>query len=120
MLWDEVRDRLKDPPTKLSGGQQRLCLARVLAMRPRILLLDEPTANIDVHNTVKIEEALKELVREEGLTIVLVTHMPSQARRVGDYVAILYDGRIEEFGRAKEVCSAPRTEAGRRVLSMAG
>jgi len=117
MLWDEVRDRLRDPPTKLSGGQQqRLCLARAIAMKPRILLLDEPTANIDVYNTVKIENALKSLVNELGMTVVLVTHMPQQALRIGDYVAVMYDGRIVEFGPVDQVSLNPRSEITKRLL----
>ncbi len=117
MLWDEVKDRLKDPPTRLSGGQQqRLCLARALAMKPRLLLLDEPTANIDVYNAVKIENALKSLVEGLGMTIILVTHMPQQALRIGDYIAVMYDGRIVEFGSVDEVSLNPKSEVTRRLL----
>lgn len=118
MLWDEVKDRLKDPPTKLSGGQQqRLCLARALAMKPKVLLLDEPTANIDVNNAVMIENALRDLVREEGITVVLVTHMPQQAVRVGDYIAVMYDGKVVEYGRAKEVASRPQHPFTRKLFN---
>jgi len=118
MLWEEVKDRLKDPPTKLSGGQQqRLCLARALAMKPKVLLLDEPTANIDVSNAVMIENALKHLVREEGITVVLVTHMPQQALRVGDYVAVMYDGSVVEYGRAGEIASSPKHSFTKKLFS---
>ncbi len=118
MLWDEVKDRLNEPPTKLSGGQQqRLCLARALAMKPKVLLLDEPTANIDVGNASMIEEALVNLVKEEGLTVILVTHMPQQALRVGDYVAVMYDGKIVEYGRPEEVATNPRHAFTRKLFS---
>lgn len=109
MLWDEVKNRLRDYPHALSGGQrQRLCLARALAAKPEILLLDEPTANIDPSNTFKIEESLREL--KEDLTIIMVTHMPHQAARVADHVALLYGGVIVEEGPAKEVFMNPRNE----------
>ncbi len=108
MLWDEVKNRLGDPPSKLSGGQrQRLSLARALAVKPEILLLDEPTANVDPVNAVKIEEAIRSLVREEGITVVFVTHMPSQAVRVSDYLVFLYGGRVVEQGPSREVALNP-------------
>lgn len=116
MLWDEVKDRLKDPPWKLSGGQkQRLCLARALAMKPKVLLLDEPTANIDPVNTLKIEEALRSL-REEGMTIVLVTHMPHQAVRVSDHMIVMYNGEVVEEGPTEEVAINPRHEITFKIL----
>ncbi|MGC8975937.1 MAG: phosphate ABC transporter ATP-binding protein [Thermoprotei archaeon] len=109
MLWDEVKNRLREYPHALSGGQrQRLCLARALAAKPDILLLDEPTANIDPSNTLKIEESLREL--KEELTIVMVTHIPHQAIRVADYVALLYGGSIVEEGPAREVFMNPEHE----------
>lgn len=115
MLWDEVKNRLKDYPHALSGGQrQRLCLARALAAKPDILLLDEPTANVDPSNTLKIEDSLREL-REE-LTIVMVTHMPHQAVRVADYVALLYGGTVVEEGPAREVFMNPKHEVTNNFL----
>ncbi|ASJ12214.1 phosphate ABC transporter ATP-binding protein [Thermococcus thioreducens] len=108
-LWDEVKDRLDDYPSNLSGGQrQRLVIARALAMRPKVLLMDEPTANIDPVGTQKIEELLFEL--KEDYTIVLVTHSPAQAARVSDYVAFLYLGDLIEVGPTRKVFENPEHE----------
>jgi phosphate transport system ATP-binding protein len=117
MLWDEVKNRLHDLPWRLSGGQQqRLCLARALAMKPRILLLDEPTANIDPANTAQLEDALRALRRDENITVVIVTHMPHQAIRVSDYIAMFYDGRVVEEGPTGEIAISPREDITRRFL----
>ena len=103
-LWDEVRDRLKAPAPSLSGGQQqRLCIARALAMRPKILLMDEPTSNLDPVSAKKIEDLIVELKR--GMTVVIVTHDQSQARRVADYAALLLTGRLVKQGPTHEVLS---------------
>lgn len=108
-LWDEVRDRLDMPAGKLSGGQQqRLCIARALAMRPRAILMDEPTSNLDPVATAKIESLITEL--KEILTVVLVTHNPFQASRVSDYVAFIYDGRLIESGSASKIFTRPESE----------
>ncbi|MCS7106894.1 MAG: phosphate ABC transporter ATP-binding protein [Acidilobaceae archaeon] len=117
MLWDEVKGRLKDPPWRLSGGQQqRLCLARALALKPRLLLLDEPTANIDPVNTLKIEEALRNIRKEEGITIFMVTHMPQQAIRLADYTVMMYDGKVVEGGPTEEIAINPKHEVTKRFL----
>lgn len=108
MLWDEVKDRLNDTPDKLSGGQkQRLALARALALKPKILLLDEPTANIDPQNSRKLEESIRRITVEEGITVIMVTHTPQQALRVSDYVAFIYNGKLVEYGKTKEVALNP-------------
>ncbi len=117
MLWDEVKNRLHDPPWRLSGGQQqRLCLARALAMKSRILLLDEPTANIDPVNTAQLEDALRTLRRDENITVVIVTHMPHQAIRISDYIVMFYDGRVVEEGPTGEIAISPREDITRRFL----
>ncbi|HIH72396.1 MAG: phosphate ABC transporter ATP-binding protein [Thermococcales archaeon 44_46] len=108
-LWDEVKDRLKDYPSSLSGGQrQRLVIARALAMKPKILLMDEPTANIDPVGTSKIEELLFELRKD--YTIVLVTHSPAQAARISNYVGFLYSGELIEVGPTRKVFENPEHE----------
>lgn len=92
-LWDEVKDTLKKSAERLSGGQQqRLCLARVLALRPEVLLLDEPTASLDVHSGRHIEEVLLEIARD--YTVIMVSHGLSQARRLGSKIMICKEGRI--------------------------
>jgi len=106
-LWDEVKDRLHEPARVLSGGQQqRLCIARALAMKPKILLMDEPTSNLDPVGSSKIEELMIEL--KKIVTIILVTHYPFQASRVSDYVAFIYDGQIIETGPAEEIFTRPK------------
>ncbi|MET1128811.1 MAG: phosphate ABC transporter ATP-binding protein [Thermoproteota archaeon] len=111
MLWDEVKDRLHEPPTRLSGGQQqRLALARTLALRPKVLLLDEPTANIDPQNARKLEQSVRRVAVEEDITVVVVTHTPQQALRVSDYVAFIYEGKLVEFGRTRDVALKPSHE----------
>jgi len=108
-LWDEVKDRLHTLAIKLSGGQQqRLCIARALAMKPKVILMDEPTSNLDPVATSKIEELVIEL--KEYLTVVLVTHNPFQASRVSDYVAFMYDGAILEVGSVDEIFTKPKNK----------
>lgn len=115
MLWNEVKDRLHDYPHQLSGGQrQRLCLARAIAMKPKILLLDEPTANIDPVNARKLEEAIISL--KDEITVVMVTHSSHQAARVADHVAIIYDGKVVEQGPAKHLFLHPLTDIGQKIL----
>ena len=115
MLWDEVKSRLHEYPHQLSCGQkQRLCLARALAMKPKLLLLDEPTANIDPVNARKLENAIVSL--KDEVTVVMVTHSPYQAARVADYVAVLYDGMVVEQGPAQQLFLRPTTDIAQKLL----
>jgi phosphate transport system ATP-binding protein len=105
-LWDEVKDYLRQPGTAISGGQQqRLCIARALAVEPEILLMDEPTSAIDPIATARIEELINTL--KATYTIVIVTHNMQQAARVSDYTAFFYQGHIVEFGPTQRIFTAP-------------
>ena len=106
-LWDEVKDRLRTSALGLSGGQQqRLCIARALANRPEVLLLDEPCSALDPIATQKIEELLYELKGE--LTIVIVTHNLQQAARVSDRTAFFYLGQLVEMDATQRIFTSPR------------
>ena len=108
-LWDEVKDRLHSPATRLSiGQQQRLCLARGLAVEPEIILGDEPTSALDPVSTQRIEELFLQL--KDNYTLVLVTHILRQARRVSDYIAFIYMGEIIEFGPTEELLLNPKEQ----------
>jgi phosphate transport system ATP-binding protein len=108
-LWDEVKDRLHTSALALSGGQQqRLCVARAVAPRPEVLLLDEPTASLDPAGTQHIEELCHELKRD--YTIVIVTHNMQQAARVSDFTAFLYLGELIEHGPTPQLFTKPRVE----------
>ncbi|HXG43532.1 MAG TPA: phosphate ABC transporter ATP-binding protein PstB [Gemmatimonadales bacterium] len=108
-LWDEVKDRLHASAMALSGGQQqRLCIARSLAPRPEVLLLDEPTASLDPAGTQRIEELLFELKRE--VTIVIVTHNLQQAARVSDTTTFFYLGTMVETGPTRQIFTRPAQE----------
>ncbi len=108
-LWEEVKDRLDDPAVALSGGQQqRLCLARVLANQPEVILLDEPTSGLDPISTAKVEAALQEL--KKTTTIVLVPHSVQQAARMADYAAFFLQGDLIEYGRGKDLFTNPQDQ----------
>jgi len=108
-LWDEVRDKLDQSGLSLSGGQQqRLCIARVIATKPEVLLLDEPTAALDPISTSKIETLIDELTPE--FTVVIVTHNMQQAARASDYTAYMYLGEMLEFGKTSEIFIRPRRQ----------
>jgi len=112
-LWAEVKDRLNESAMALSGGQQqRLCIARALATRPRVILLDEPTASLDPLSTQKVEELVYEL--RNTVSVVIVTHNMQQAARVSDMTAFLLAGELVEMSSTRELFTAPadaRTEA---------
>ncbi len=96
VLWDEIYDRLDDPAASISGGQQqRLCLARVLALKPEVILLDEPTSALDPVSTAKIEEFLEKAKKD--YTILLVPHNQQQAARMADQAAFFLQGELVEY-----------------------
>ena len=114
-LWDEVKNRLDSPASKLSiGQQQRLCLARGLAVEPSIILGDEPTSALDPISSKWIEEKFVEL--KNDYTIVMVTHILRQARRIADYVIFMYMGEIIEHGPAEQVLENPREDITREYV----
>jgi phosphate transport system ATP-binding protein len=114
-LWNEVKDRLHQPATRLSTGQQqRLCLARGLAVEPEILLGDESTSALDPISAQHIEERLVEL--KQNYTIVLVTHILRQAKRLADYVIFMYLGEVIESGPVQQVFENPQQERTRAYL----
>ena len=108
-IWDEVKDRLKKSALGMSGGQQqRLCIARALAVQPKILLMDEPTSALDPISTSKIEDLAIELKKE--YTIVIVTHNMQQAVRISDNTAFFLLGDLVEYGNTEEMFSKPKNK----------
>lgn len=106
-IWDEVKDRLKKSALGMSGGQQqRLCIARALAVEPEVLLMDEPTSALDPISTAKVEELVSELKKQ--YTIVIVTHNMQQAVRVSDRTAFFLLGELVEFGGTEQLFSMPK------------
>ncbi len=106
-LWDEAKDRLHENALKMSGGQQqRLVIARAIAVEPEILLLDEPASALDPISTLKIEELMNEL--KSRFTILIVTHNMQQAARVSDYTAFMHLGNLIEFGDTNMIFTNPR------------
>ena len=115
-LWEEVKDRLNEPAARLSvGQQQRLCLARGLAVGPEIILGDEPTSALDPQSSQNVERRLIELKAE--YTVIVVTHILRQAKRIADYIAFLYLGELVEHGPAAEVFANPRDPRTRAYLT---
>ena len=110
-IWDETKDRLKKSALGMSGGQQRLCIARALAVEPEIILMDEPTSALDPISTSRIEELVMELKKD--YTIVMVTHNMQQAVRVSDNTAFFLMGEVVEYNNTEKLFSIPadkRTE----------
>jgi phosphate transport system ATP-binding protein len=108
-LWEEVADRLQDDATGLSlGQQQRLCIARVLAMQPEVILMDEPCSALDPQATLRIEELMQEL--KKNYTIVIVTHNMQQAARASDWVGFFLLGELLEYGATKDVFTNPQDQ----------
>ena len=115
-LWDEIQDRLGDHAFALSvGQQQRLCIARTLAVSPKVVLLDEPAASLDPASAARVESSITALRGE--YTVVIVTHNMQQARRVSDYTAFIYLGELVEFGETQQVFEAPRTPETQRYIA---
>lgn len=106
-IWDEVKDRLKKSALGMSGGQQqRLCIARALAVKPEVILMDEPTSALDPISTMKIEELCEEIKKQ--YTIVIVTHNMQQATRISDKTAFFLHGEIVEFEKTQQIFANPR------------
>ena len=111
-FWEECRDRLKKNALGMSGGQQqRLCIARALAVEPDVLLMDEPTSALDPVSTSKIEDLMMEL--KDSYTIVIVTHNMQQAARISDRTAFFLLGDLVEFGKTEKIFSNPSEHGGR-------
>jgi len=115
-LWDEVRDYLERPGTSLSGGQQqRLCVARAIANRPDVLLMDEPVSSLDPKAAAIVEDLIQELA--EQYAIVLVTHSMEQAKRIADRTAFFYVGDLVEVADTQQLFENPREERTRRYMA---
>jgi len=115
-LWDEVKDDLRKPGTSISGGQQqRLCIARTIAMQPEVILMDEPCSALDPIATSKVEELMVQL--KGTYTVVVVTHNMQQAARVADYTAFFYLGKLIESGPTASLFENPKEELTERYLT---
>ena len=106
-LWDETKDRLKESAIGMSGGQQqRLCIARTLAVSPEVILMDEPTSALDPISTSKMEELMDELKKK--YTVIIVTHNMQQAGRIADKTAFFLNGEVVEFGKTEDIFYNPK------------
>jgi phosphate transport system ATP-binding protein len=107
LLWDELKDKLDTPALRLSLEQkQRLCIARLIAVKPDVLLMDEPCSTLDPQATARIEELMREL--KNNYTIIIVTHNMQQAARVSDDTGFMLLGELIEFGRTEDIFTAPK------------
>ena len=115
-LWDEVKNSLDNSGVSISGGQQqRLCIARALAVEPEVLLMDEPCSALDPIATAKIEELISKL--QQQYTVIIVTHNMQQAARVSDYTAFLYLGKLIEYGETTSLFENPKEGLTERYLT---
>jgi phosphate transport system ATP-binding protein len=115
-LWSELKNRLHESALALSlGQQQRLCIARTMAINPEIILLDEPASSLDPVSTAILESSILSMKGE--YTQVIVTHNMNEARKISDYVAFLYMGKLLEFGETKSIFNNPQKEETRQYLS---
>jgi phosphate transport system ATP-binding protein len=115
-LWDEVKDDLKKSGTSISGGQQqRLCIARAIALEPEVILMDEPCSALDPIATAKIEELIVSLKRD--YTVVIVTHNMQQAARVSDFTAFMYLGKLVEYGDTDGIFEDPKNELTEKYIT---
>ena len=114
-LWNEVKDKLKESAFALSGGQQRLCIARAMAVSPSVLLMDEPASALDPISTAKVEELIHEL--KNDYTIVIVTHNMQQASRISDKTAFFYMGEMVEYDDTKKIFTNPGKEATQNYIT---
>jgi len=115
-LWDEVKEDLKKPGTSISGGQQqRLCIARAIALQPEVILMDEPCSALDPIATAKIERLVVEL--KSNYTVVIVTHNMQQASRVSDFTAFFYLGALVEFGETNDIFESPKNQLTEKYIT---
>ena len=115
-LYDEIKDEINKSALSLSGGQQqRLCIARELTVEPEVLLLDEPCSALDIQNTIKIEEMLKNL--SKNYTIIIVTHNLAQAKRIADKTAFFFEGELVEYEDTEKIFSNPRDEKTKKYIN---
>ncbi|AEW45718.1 Phosphate ABC transporter, ATP-binding protein [Mycoplasma haemocanis str. Illinois] len=118
-LWDEVKDRLNVRPENVLslGQQQRLCIARAIALQPKVLLMDEPTSALDLKSSNKIEELILRISKTNHSTIILVSHSLSQVRRVSDYTIFIKDGKVMEHGNTRDIFTKPAKKETRDFIS---
>jgi phosphate transport system ATP-binding protein len=115
-LWDEVKDELKKTGTSISGGQQqRLCIARAIALKPEVILMDEPCSALDPIATAKIEQLIVSL--KNDYTVVIVTHNMQQAARVSDFTAFMYLGQLVEFSDTKSIFENPKSDLTEKYIT---